>query len=161
MLKNKVLLFNSLKYKVQEFGYFGCEGLDLQFPLSNLNSYALYYITRNNKNILGVKSKYNIVLQNKDENKLKNLANYDILEDIKLYDENDKEINFDIIICNNIDGTCQISEEKTILIFSGFSYKILVKDKDIKDIYVKANGYYFNNESRKMLFARFIDDIHG
>jgi len=50
-----LVLFNSLKNKVQEFGYFGCDDLNLQFPLSNLNSFALCCSSKNNKDTIGVK----------------------------------------------------------------------------------------------------------
>lgn len=154
MLKNFIPIFNSIKDKVQEFGYFGCDELYLQFPLSNLNPVVLCCATKDNKEILGVKSKYNVFLQeNNGEIKLRNLENYDVLEDIKVFDEDDNEVYFDIIICDNINGTCEISKEKTIFLNSvAFQYKISLKNKDIKEVYVKADGYMFNCETRNMLF---------
>lgn len=153
---NFLTLFYSLKDKVQEFGYFGCDELNLHFPLSNLNSFVLCCATRDNKDIIGIKNKYSTILQNTDEIKLKKLENYDVLEDIKLFDEYNNELYFDIIIYDDINGTCKINKEKTIFTTSTCSYKILLKDTKIKQIYINAIGYMFNSETRKQLFNEFL-----
>lgn len=156
MLKKKSFLpyFSSIKDKTKEFGYFGCDELNYYAPLYKHNSLAFASAYHDDKNILGVKSLYYVSIPVKDEIKLPNLSNYyDVLENIRISDMEGNEItNFSIIICNEKDGNCQMTNEKTILISSSNTYKIHANlHESIANINVSAIGYYFGPESRRQL----------
>ena len=148
--------FLSLKDKVKEIGYFGFDDDEvyLTYPLNQLNMFAFTSITKNNPDIVGVKTKYFICCSKFGDIQLKNLSNYDVFEDIKLFDGEENEIEFNLIICDETIGTCSMTKEKTIYLNSSLKYTLIPKH-EIKSssniVYVKGYVYTFDVESRKLL----------
>ena len=148
--------FNSIKDKVKEFGYFGCDELYINFPINNLmnNIVLLSSYRENNNEILGVKTKF-IRVCDVDEITLPDLHNYDVLEDIKIYDSDKNEYDFTIIACDDENGSCEMINGKTILYQPSKKYKIHMKQTifidDDKDIFIEGFGYIFHVETRQKL----------
>ena len=149
--------FNSIKNKVKEFGYFGCDELYINFPITNsMNMFVLAtsYREKNNE-ILGVKTKF-IRVCDVDEITLPDLHNYDVLEDIKIYDSDKNEYDFTIIACDDENGSCEMINGKTILLYGcNKKYKIHMRTTidigDDKDIFIEGYGYTFHMENRTKL----------
>ena len=155
--KDFMYFFNSIKYRVVEFGYYGCEELNYMHPLNNQIITALACLK---KDELGVKSKYWCNFNNLSNFYLKDLKNYDVLENIKLFDSNNNQYNFSIEICkDNVKNDQEniITNDKTIPIFSLYNYKIIIFDKpdNINDFILKSTGYSFISEVRKQIVKFF------
>ena len=122
-VKNFLTFLNSIKYDVVEFGFYGIENLNYVYPLNKLSIHALTNISEDDKR--GVKYKYCAEINNiskTNEFYLKNLDNIDILEDIKIFDEQNILYNFNIEICKiNVKQENTITSEKTLPIFNLFN----------------------------------------
>lgn len=156
--KDFLSYFQSLKTNVKEFGYYGIDDLDLFFPLHKCNSTALLCYRQQNPSIIGVKSKYNYILDVPDM-KLMNVNDYDVLENIQVTDDLGTEYDFDIIRCSDRDGSCEMIKEKTMLLSTIYSYKIyfrLPNNHEEREFYVKADGYMFVENTRRQLLQNFL-----
>lgn len=150
--------FLSLKDKVREIGYFGFDDNDevyLLHPIKQLTIFALRKI-KDNSDVFGIKNKYFNKCSTNSDIILQNLSNYDVLEDIKLFDDKDNEIEFDLVICDELNGTCSMTKEKTICIEESSKYTLIPKIElnSINEyVYIKGTIYMFKYEYKRKLYT--------